>query len=225
MNTPSLSTEVHHGFCDLCNHENVVLDNTMFGVFHEEICTSCKWNHDQKHQKTGTSEKRQSSFWKHSGDSASTGQDQDESTDHVYGLITQTFAKDYYLVAPSALQALPFLEKENPRNAHFAKLKLYLRKHVQRLAYERFKGPTGFQDERQRRKVERYERGVKRTQKALQSEQVKKRRAQAALNRQRAQPSLSHKHQFTKEYPVDDSTDKWIKECSECQLKVEFERM
>ncbi len=51
-----------------------------------------------------------------------------------------------------------FIEKDNPRNAKFSKMKLYYRTEIRRRARERFGGLDGLIEERSKREYKRFQR-------------------------------------------------------------------
>jgi DNA-repair protein complementing XP-A cells len=56
------------------------------------------------------------------------------------------------------LEVCDYIEKDNPRNSKFSKMKLYHRSEIRRRARERFGGLQGLIEERNKREFKRFER-------------------------------------------------------------------
>lgn len=74
-----------------------------------------------------------------------------------YGLMTKGDAVAEFLLQEGTIRVMPFLERSNPRNTKYTKMKLYCRKQLRAKAYERWKGRSGLEEEVERRKKRRYE--------------------------------------------------------------------
>jgi len=75
--------------------------------------------------------------------------------------ISQTEAQRTYCVPMGTLAVCSFIEKENPRQRGWNKMKLYDRAEVRRRARKRFGGKGGLQAERDKRKKRRFEKDLK----------------------------------------------------------------
>ena len=69
--------------------------------------------------------------------------------------ISQTDAQRLYCVPKGTLDVCTFIEKDNPHNKGFAKMKLYLRKDVRKRSHKRFGGKQGLILEREKRRKKR----------------------------------------------------------------------
>ena len=69
--------------------------------------------------------------------------------------ISQTDAQRLYCVPKGTLDVCTFIEKDNPHNKSFSKMKLYLRKDVRKRAHKRFGGKQGLILEREKRRKKR----------------------------------------------------------------------
>jgi hypothetical protein len=69
--------------------------------------------------------------------------------------ISQTDAQRLYCVPKGTLDVCTFIEKDNPHNKGFSKMKLYVRKDVRKRAHKRFKGKNGLIVEREKRRKKR----------------------------------------------------------------------
>mmetsp|Transcript_9988 Transcript_9988/g.22376 ORF Transcript_9988/g.22376 Transcript_9988/m.22376 type:complete len:204 (+) Transcript_9988:112-723(+) len=94
--------------------------------------------------------------------------DDDESSLEDFELnasahISQTEARSIYCVPLGTLAVCSYIEKDNPRNRGFAKLKLYVRSEVRRRGRKRFGGKEGLIREREGRKKKRFEKDLAET--------------------------------------------------------------
>lgn len=69
--------------------------------------------------------------------------------------ISQTDAQRLYCVPKGTLDVCTFIEKDNPHNKSFSKMKLYLRADVRKRAHKRFGGKQGLILEREKRRKKR----------------------------------------------------------------------
>lgn len=72
--------------------------------------------------------------------------------------VTKQDAMSKYCLPIGTLEVCEFIEKDNPRNKKFSKMKLYYRSEIRRRARERFGGLQGLQEERRKRERKRFER-------------------------------------------------------------------
>jgi len=75
-----------------------------------------------------------------------------------FKMLTKTKAKEIYLVTDEDMRTLPFVEAANPRRAGWTRMKLYITKHVERIALRRWKSLEGLAAEQKRREVDRLKR-------------------------------------------------------------------
>jgi len=74
--------------------------------------------------------------------------------------ISQTEAQRTYCVPKGTLEVCAYIEKDNPRNRGFSKMKLYDRGEVRQRARKRFGGKAGLTEERDRRRKKRFEKDL-----------------------------------------------------------------
>mmetsp|Transcript_16939 Transcript_16939/g.28708 ORF Transcript_16939/g.28708 Transcript_16939/m.28708 type:complete len:263 (+) Transcript_16939:58-846(+) len=89
-----------------------------------------------------------------------------QSTDS-FDLLSKSEAAKLYLIPDDAFRFLKFQEKDNPHNSSWTPMKLYLRKHLRDLALKRFGSFDKLDEERQKRAMAQYEKGLDRTRNAL----------------------------------------------------------
>ncbi|KAL7530958.1 hypothetical protein ACHAXR_003764 [Thalassiosira sp. AJA248-18] len=92
--------------------------------------------------------------------------DDDESSLEDFELtapphITKTEAQRTYCIPLGTLAVCSFIEKDNPQNKGWSKMKLYSRAEVRRRARKRFGGKGGLREERERRRKKRFEKDLK----------------------------------------------------------------
>jgi DNA repair protein len=91
-----------------------------------------------------------------------------------FGLMTKGDAVAEFLLQEGTIRVMPFLERSNPRNTKYTKMKLYCRKQLRAKAYERWEGPEGLEEEMDRRKKRRYESALERTVNIFDTQKKKK---------------------------------------------------
>merc|ERR1712086_558221 len=69
--------------------------------------------------------------------------------------ISQAEAKRSYCVPPGTLAVCAYIERENPHQRGWAKMKLYSRSDVRRRARKRFGGKGGLVEEREKKRFEK----------------------------------------------------------------------
>ncbi len=72
--------------------------------------------------------------------------------------VTKQEAMKIYCLPPGTLAICSFIEKDNPRQSKWSKMKLYERSEIRRRARERFGGLHGLVEERRKREMKRFER-------------------------------------------------------------------
>mmetsp|Transcript_11580 Transcript_11580/g.43223 ORF Transcript_11580/g.43223 Transcript_11580/m.43223 type:complete len:205 (-) Transcript_11580:118-732(-) len=75
-----------------------------------------------------------------------------------YEVISKGTAQTEFLLPPSTLHVLRYLEKQNPRHSGFSNMKLYLRAQVREKAMARWGSEEAIEAERRRREREKFER-------------------------------------------------------------------
>jgi len=75
--------------------------------------------------------------------------------------VSQTEAQKTYCLPKGTIDVLSFVERDNPHQRGFSKMKLYSRAEVRRRARKRFGGKSGLITEREKRKMKRYEQELK----------------------------------------------------------------
>ena len=75
--------------------------------------------------------------------------------------ISQTEAQRVYCLPKGTIDVLPFIERDNPHQRGWSKMKLYSRAEVRRRARKRFGGREGLAMEREKRKQKRYEKELR----------------------------------------------------------------
>ena len=81
--------------------------------------------------------------------------------DSMYAMVTKSDAKRKYLLLDDDLEphttdgppSLRFIERKNPLNEHWGRMKLFLRSQVEAAAHARFGGAQGLADELERREA------------------------------------------------------------------------
>lgn len=71
--------------------------------------------------------------------------------------ISQTEAQKLYCLPKGTIDVMSFIERDNPHQRGWSKMKLYSRSEVRRRARKRFGGKDGLIAERERRKKKKYE--------------------------------------------------------------------
>ncbi|EWM29360.1 dna repair protein rad14 [Nannochloropsis gaditana] len=85
------------------------------------------------------------------------------NNEEEYGLVTKGDAVAEFLLQEGTMRVMPYLERNNPRNTKYQKMKLYCRRLLRAKAYERWDGPEGLAEERNRRRERRYESAIDKT--------------------------------------------------------------
>jgi len=133
----------------------------------EEVSSKDAGDGKMKHQNEGdTMKTRNFTGNSNNTDQNTTDNDDDESSLEDFEIdasphISQTEAQRTYCVPMGTLAVCSFIEKENPRQRGWNKMKLYDRAEVRRRARKRFGGKSGLQVERDKRKKKRFEKDLK----------------------------------------------------------------
>lgn len=137
-----------------------------------------------------------------------------------YSLATKTEAKQEYLLTDADLDekegGLRCIEKKNPQNERWGKMKLFLRFQVENISFTRYGGEEGLEKEIIRRAEDKLK-----LQEKKQRNKVSRLRKETFTGMWRKQAD-SHEHQFTEEQQ---KGGVWVKRCSQCEFEVEFEKM
>mmetsp|Transcript_24133 Transcript_24133/g.35945 ORF Transcript_24133/g.35945 Transcript_24133/m.35945 type:complete len:197 (-) Transcript_24133:313-903(-) len=72
--------------------------------------------------------------------------------------VTKQQAMKIYCLPPGTLAVCSYIEKDNPRQSKWSKMKLYDRSEIRRRARKRFGGLNGLVEERRKREMKRFER-------------------------------------------------------------------
>ncbi|EDQ91270.1 uncharacterized protein MONBRDRAFT_23509 [Monosiga brevicollis MX1] len=141
-----------------------------------------------------------------------------------YRLVTKTTASKEYLLRDSELSggqsSLRFIERDNPNNDTYNKMKLFLLSQVQERSYARYEDEFGLQAEHDRRAAVQQGHQDRRRE-----ERLKKLRKETLTSEWLAQ-RVVHEHTFNPEDEVyDEEEDQWTKTCADCGFKVTYERM
>lgn len=72
--------------------------------------------------------------------------------------VTKQEAMKKYCLPQGTLEVCTFIEKDNPRQAKWSKMKLYCRDEIRRRSRSRFGGLAGLIEERRKRELKRFER-------------------------------------------------------------------
>ena len=88
--------------------------------------------------------------------------------------VTKQDAMKLYCLPTGTLEVCEFVEKDNPRNQKFSRMKLYDRNEIRRRARERFGGLDGLKEERGNRERKRFERDFEDVNNIFKSERKKK---------------------------------------------------
>lgn len=88
--------------------------------------------------------------------------------------VTKQDAMKLYCLPSGTLEVCEFVEKDNPRNQKFSRMKLYHRSEIRRRARERFGGLDGLKEERGNRERKRFERDFEDVNNIFKSERKKK---------------------------------------------------
>jgi len=88
--------------------------------------------------------------------------------------VTKQDAMKLYCLPTGTLEVCEFIEKDNPRNQKFSRMKLYHRSEIRRRARERFDGLDGLKEERVKRERKRFERDFEEVNNIFKSERKKK---------------------------------------------------
>lgn len=140
-----------------------------------------------------------------------------------YGLVTRTVAKEKYLLTDFDLDKrepiLKCLEKKNPHNQRWGKMRLYLRCQVQRLSEQIHQGKveeklTQRDEKRAENKRRKYEK------------QVEQLRLDVRTSLQSKPLRTAHEHKYDEQnIRFDPQTETYSKICIECGFRYEYEEM
>lgn len=92
--------------------------------------------------------------------------DEIEDWEHDVSIyVTKHDAKTIYCLPEGTISCCQIIiEKDNPKNKHFTKCKLYLRSEIRQRSYKRYGGLTGLQQERNKRQQLLHEKHIKQAQ-------------------------------------------------------------
>lgn len=113
------------------------------------------------------------------------------------------------------------VERKNKRHESWSAIKLYLLSQVEALAFSRYGGEEGLDEELEKRQHEKRRRKEAKTEKAM--KQLRKQTIKPRwLKSSNAQ--VKHVHDFEDEVYHED-TDMWSKKCKTCEHSEEYEKM
>ena len=81
-------------------------------------------------------------------------------TSNDYELLNKTDASKEYLIPDDTLKFIPYMEKENPRHAEWAPMKMYMRRMVKAASMERWGSEEGLADEKLSRETSKMQRDL-----------------------------------------------------------------
>ena len=150
--------------------------------------------------------------------------DECKDIDEKYKLITATQVRQRYLLTDrhmieDSAGKLSFIEKRNPRNSGWSRMKLFLECQVREKAFLVWGGLEGIEKEGKRRRELSH--NVKRNK---YRKELKKLRSSIKIASASFRP-VSHEHSYGPEELVDSETDKYTKECTICGYKLIYEKL
>eukprot|EP00730_Choanoeca_flexa_P018494 TRINITY_DN8995_c0_g1_i2.p1 TRINITY_DN8995_c0_g1~~TRINITY_DN8995_c0_g1_i2.p1 ORF type:complete len:303 (+),score=65.37 TRINITY_DN8995_c0_g1_i2:2-910(+) len=144
--------------------------------------------------------------------------------DGKYRLVTKTTATKEYLLRDSDLTGKPgslrFIERTNPNNDSYNKMKLFLFAQVQARSFERYGDEDGLEAEHNRRVAT--QQGHKDRRRKERIDKLRKETLTTSWMKQRKK----HEHVFRPEDEVyNEEEDEWTKTCAECGFQVTYEKL
>ena len=114
---------------------------------------------------------------------------------------------------------LSFIEKRNPRNSGWSRMKLFLECQVREKAFLVWGGQEGIEKEGKRRRELSH--NIKRNK---YQKELKKLRSSLKIASASFRP-VSHEHSYGPEELVDSETDKYTKDCTICGYTLVYEKL
>ena len=150
--------------------------------------------------------------------------DECKDIDEKYKLITATQVRQSYLLTDrhmidDSTRKLSFIEKRNPRNSGWSRMKLFLECQVREKAFLVWGGQEGIEKEGKRRRELSH--NIKRNK---YKKELKKLRSSLKIASASFRP-VSHEHSYGLEELVDSETDKYTKECTVCGYTLVYEKL
>ena len=147
-----------------------------------------------------------------------------KEVDQKYKLITATEVRQKYLLtephlADESTGKLIFIEKRNPRNTIWSRMKLFLEYQVKRKAYAVFGGEEGLEKEAQKRREQSHKLKRRKYEKEMKQLRTSVKIASAPLRH------ASHDHSYGAEELVDAETEEYRKTCSGCGYVLTYEKL
>ena len=144
--------------------------------------------------------------------------------DHKYKLITATEVRQRYLLTDrhfvdESAGKLKFVEKRNPRNTVWSRMKLFLEFQVKEKAYAAWGGEEGMEKEAKRRIEQSHKLKRKKYEK-----EMKELRATVKVSSAAFKP-VSHEHSYGIEELVDAETEEYRKSCTSCGYVLTYEKL
>ncbi|KAI6650201.1 DNA repair protein [Oopsacas minuta] len=147
-----------------------------------------------------------------------------KDTNQKYNFITATQVRQRYLLtdrhmADDSTGKLLFIEKRNPRNSGWSRMKLFLEYQVREKAFLVWGGEEGIQKEEKKRREISHNIKRKKYQKEMKKLRSSLKEASASFR------PASHEHSYGPEELVDSETDKYNKICVSCGYVLIFEKL
>lgn len=140
--------------------------------------------------------------------------------DDTYRLITKGTAKEDYLLSDGSLAHLTYIERKNPRDPRFNKMKLFLLRDVQEVAVAKHGSLDAIEPERERRLEESLRRKEARILKKVRKSEAEARPVPAKVRR----IGQYHEHYFPPEREAyDEDAGVWLQSC-ECGFTIAFDK-
>ena len=153
-----------------------------------------------------------------------------------YSLLTKTEVKEDYLFTDEELRdtdLLPFWERPNPRRSTYARMKLYVRKMCEEVAFKKWGGAEGLDQEFERRQNELAKRKEK---EALKKMKELRQRTRTSLWKEERSVAIGASFSANNDAPrkasangnhvhVFDQIDGDHRKCSICNLTIEVEEL
>jgi len=140
--------------------------------------------------------------------------------DETFQLVTKSTAKEDYLLSDGNLMKLSFIERKNPRDPRFNKMKLFLLRDVQQVAVTKHGSLGAIEPERERRHEESLQRKEARILKKVRKSEMESRPIPAKIRR----IGQYHDHHFPQgREAYDEDVGVWLQSC-ECGVTIAFDK-
>ena len=144
--------------------------------------------------------------------------------DKKYKLITATEVRQMYLLTDKhfvdeSTGKLKFIEKRNPRNTIWSRMKLFLEFQVREKAYAVWGGEEGMEKEAKRRREQSHKLKRKKYEKEMKELRASIKVASSSFRH------VSHEHSYGVEELVNAETEEYRKTCSSCGFVLTYEKL